>query len=161
MVQGDGEEDRAKSIQVAKEDKTQSLAATFVDAKGAARYTVKFLAIFLKRLGIDKAVMKSDGEHSIVALKDAAAPGATIEAIAEESTVREHQANGMVENAIREINNARVLRSALEEPVGKELGNGDPVSAWLPRLAADVMNRYKRGPDGRKPELARHGESLS
>ena len=46
---------------------------------------MKFLANFLKQLGVDKAVMKSDGEHSIVALKDAAAKAATIEAIPEES----------------------------------------------------------------------------
>ena len=43
---------------------------------------MKFLANFLKQLGADKAVMKSaDEEHSIAALKDAAAKAATIEAI--------------------------------------------------------------------------------
>ena len=87
MVRGDGEEDRAKPILVAKDDRTQSVAATFVDAKGATPYAVKFLANFLKQLGVDKAVMKSDGEHSIVALKDAAAKAPTIEAIPEESPV--------------------------------------------------------------------------
>ena len=37
MVRGDGEEDRAKPILVAKDDRTQSVAATFVDAKGPRR----------------------------------------------------------------------------------------------------------------------------
>ena len=74
--------------------------------------------------------------------------------------VGEHQANGMVENAIREIRrHTRVLRSALEEAIGKELENGDPVLAWLPRQAADLMSRYKRGPDGRTPEQRRSGKA--
>ena len=93
---------RANPILVAKDDKTQSLAATFVDAKGGTPYAVKFLANFLKQLRVDKAVMKSDGEHSIVALKDAAAKAATIRQFPDKISVGEHQANGMVENAIRD-----------------------------------------------------------
>ena len=46
------------------------MAATFVDAKGPTPYAVKFSANFLKHLGYRRAVMMSDGEHSIVALKE-------------------------------------------------------------------------------------------
>ena len=56
-----------------KGERTQMVAATFVDSKGATPYAVKFAAAFLKNLGYRKVVMKLDGEHSIVALTEAAA----------------------------------------------------------------------------------------
>ena len=102
MVRGDGEEGRAKPILVAKRDKNQSLAATFVDATDTTAYAVKFLVNFLKQLGVDEAVMKSDAENSIDGLKDAAAKAASIEATQDESAVGEHQTNGVGENAINQ-----------------------------------------------------------
>ena len=79
----DGKEDgRAKPILVIKDSRTLSVAATFVDAKGP---TVKFFANFLKHLGYWRAVMMSDGEHSIVALKEQAAREAGVENVPQES----------------------------------------------------------------------------
>ena len=49
-----------------------------MDAKGPTPYAVKFFANFLKHLGYRRAVMMSDGEHSIVALKEQAAREAQI-----------------------------------------------------------------------------------
>jgi hypothetical protein len=65
----------------------------------------------------------------------------------------------MVENAIREVKRQiRVLRSALEEKIGKVLTDDDPVLTWLPRQAADLLNRYKKGADGRTAEARRSGK---
>ena len=51
-----------------------------------------------------------------MALKEAAAREAAIESVPEESLPGGHRANGLVENAIREVKRQiRVLRSALEE----------------------------------------------
>ena len=76
----DGKEDgRAKPILVIKDSRTLSVAATFVDAKGPTPYAVKFFANFLKHLDYRRAVMMSDGEHSIVALKEQAAREAGVE----------------------------------------------------------------------------------
>ena len=52
----------------------------------------------------------------------------------------------------------RVLRSALEEKVGRVLPDEDPMLAWLPRQAADLLNRYKKGTHGRTPEVRRSGK---
>ena len=43
----------------------------------------------------------------------------------------------------------RVLRSALDEKVGRVLPDEDPMLAGLLRQAADLLNRYKKGTDGR------------
>ena len=159
MSRSDEDDERLRPILVMKDERTQMVAATFVDSKGATPYAVKFAAAFLKNLGYRKVVMKSDGEHSIVALKEAAAREAAIESVPEESPVGDHQANGLAENAIREVKRQiRVLRSALEESIGRVLSDEDPVLAWLPRQAADLLCRYKKGTDGRTPEVRRSGK---
>ena len=156
---GGVEDERVKPILVVKDERTQSLAATFVDSKGATPYAVKFAANFLKNLGHRKVVLKSDGEPSVVALKEAAAKETGIDWISEESPVGDHQANGLAENACKEVKRqVRVLRSALEEKLSKELKDDDPALAWLPRQAGDLLSRYKKGQDGRTPETRRCGK---
>ena len=128
------------------------------DSKGATPYAVKFVANFLKNLGHRKVVLKSDGEPSIVALKEAAAKETSVDWISEESPVGDHQANGLAQNAKEVKRQVRVLRSALEEKLSKELKDDDPALAWLPRQAGDLLSRYKKGPDGRTPEARRCGK---
>ena len=159
MSQSGAEDGRAKPILVVKDSRTSSVAATFVDAKGPTPYAVKYFTNFLKSLGYKRVVMQSDGEPSIVALKTAAADAAGVECVPRESPVGEHQANGLVENACKEIKRqVRVARSALEEKVGRPLSDSDPVLAWLPRHVGDLMNRYKKGTDGKTPESRRTGK---
>ena len=159
MSRGGVEDERVKPILVVKDERTQFLAATFVGSKGATPYAVKFVANFLKNLGHRKVVLKSDGEPSVVALKEAAAKETGIDWISEESPVGDHQANGLAENACKEVKRqVRVLRSALEEKLGKELKDDDPALAWLPRQAGDLLSRYKKGQDGRTSEARRCGK---
>ena len=72
---------------VMKGERTQSIAATFVDSKGPTPYATKFVANLLRNLGYRKAVRKSDGEPSIVALKEAGAKQTSVERVSEESPV--------------------------------------------------------------------------
>ena len=76
----DGKEGgKTKPILVIRACRTLAVAATFVDAKGPTPYAVKFMANFIKHLGYRRAVFKSDGEHSIVAMKEQAAKEAGVE----------------------------------------------------------------------------------
>ena len=55
--------------------------------------------------------MMSDGEHSIVALKEQAARGAGVENVPQESPVGDRRSNGLAEFAVREVKRqVRVLR---------------------------------------------------
>ena len=151
------EEQEAKSLvpTVAMDYAFMSRGGVEDESKGAT----KFVANFLKNLGHRKVVLKSDGEPSVVALKEAAAKETNIDWISEESPVGDHQANGLAENACKEVKRqVRVLRSALEEKLGRELKDDDPALAWLPRQAGDLLSRYKKGPDGRTPEARRCGK---
>ena len=51
----------------------------------------------------------------------------------------------------------RALKYALESKLGRELRDDDPVLAWLPRHAGDLISRYRRGDDGKTPEQRRTG----
>ena len=155
-----GEEDgRAKPILVIKDSRTTSVAATFVDAKGPTPYAVKYFSNFLKTLGYKRVLLQSDGEHSIVALKTQAATAAGVEGVPRESPRGEHQANGLIEQVCKEIKmHIRVGRSALEEKLGQPLGDTDPLLAWMPRHVGDLLNRYRKGRDGKTPEQRRSGK---
>lgn len=156
-----GEEDeRAKPILVIKDSKTWSVAATFVDQKGPTTYAVKYFSNFLKMLGYKRALFQSDGEHSIVALKTQAAAAAGVECVPRESPVGAHAENGLAEQACKEVKrHVRVLRSSLEEKLGQALGDTDPVLAWMPRHVGDLLNRYRKGSDGKTPEYRRSGKA--
>ena len=55
----------------------------------------------------------------------------------------DHQANGMAELGVHEIKGqVRVLLSQLEERLGRRLGHEEPLHAWLPRHAANCINRH-------------------
>jgi len=156
-----GEDDgKCMPMLVILDRQTKSVAATFVDAKGCTPYAVKFVRNFYRSLGYRRLVAKSDGERAIVALKLQAAKEAQVEAVPKESPEGDSKANGAIEVCIREIKRQiRVMRSVLEEKLGKQLSEGDAVLRWLPRHAADLISRYKRGYDGRTAEQRRTGRA--
>ena len=78
----------------------------------------------------------------------------------------EREAHGLAENAMRpEKCNPRSEKAdpSFEVSLGRESRQGvfpdeDPMLAWLPRQAADLFNRYKKGSDGRTPEVRPSGK---
>lgn len=83
MGQDDG---KCMPILVLKCKRTKRLAASFVPAKGVNPYAIKFFSAFIESTGFRRIMNKSDGEHSIVALKKRAAEaaGVTVEAMPQE-----------------------------------------------------------------------------
>ena len=76
---------KSMPILVCKDARTKNIASGFVQAKGSDPYAVKFGQSFLESLGYKTIANKSDGEHSIVALKKASAEAAKVAADSEES----------------------------------------------------------------------------
>ena len=77
----------------------------------------------------------------------------------QEAPQGDHQANGEIEAAVREVKRqCRALKYALEAKLGFQLEDGDPMLSWLPRHAADLISRYRRGEDGKTPEQRRTGK---
>ena len=70
----------------------------------------------------------------------------------------DHQANGMAESGVRECKGqTRAVRSQLESHYGVRFGEKEPILAWAPRHAANCIDRYRIGSDGKTPERRRTG----
>lgn len=145
---------------VLKDRRTKSIAATAIDKKGTDPYAAKFFESFVRHLGYRKLALKSDQEPAILALKNEVISMLQgVEADPIESPEGDHQANGDIENAVREVKRMmRTTRSSLEEKLGKKLADNDPLLTWMPRYCADLITRYRRGPDGKTSEQRRSGK---
>ena len=117
------------------------------------QYGVNFFAGFTQQTGVRRFFNKSDGEPVTKALKDAAAEALEgVDSIGQESPVRDHQANGDIESAVRTLKaQTRATRFGLESRLGGQLAHDDPIVMWLPTIAGDTIARFRKGPDGKTP----------
>ena len=70
----------------------------------------------------------------------------------------DHMANGRVELAVREVNRqCRTLRISAEQNTSVRLSDDSPLLSWLPRFAAQVMNKMRIGKDGKTGDIRRLG----
>ena len=57
----------------------------------------------------------------------------------------DHQANGSIEVGVRELKRQmRAIRYQLEINLGQALSDHDPVLAWIPQFAGDVLHKGRR-----------------
>lgn len=94
-------------------------------------------------------ILKSDGERSIVAVREALAKYHGGKVVPESPPRGESQSNGVVEEAgktIREF--VRVLKDQVEEKASIKLECAEVLTAWMVRWAAMVCSRYLVGKDG-------------
>ena len=148
---------------VMKDKVTGLLFGEVVPSKGLAHpWSELVVAEILAIVGWNKFVFRSDGEASIVALKGKALAvlrnrtGA--DCIMEETAADDHQANGLAENAVRDLKGQiRTLVFALAETYKAEIGNTHPIMPWLVRHAALSLNRGQVGRDGKTPHERHRG----
>ncbi|CAK0875550.1 unnamed protein product, partial [Prorocentrum cordatum] len=128
-----------------KDAKTASYAASAVHRKGASKYAVAYIVGFIKGLGYKKVVLRSDSEKSILKLIELVNQHLpSVEIIPKASPEGDRQANGMAEAAVREIKGQyRTLRNDLESKYGYIMEESSPILTWIPRRAANVINRYR------------------
>ena len=88
-----------------------------------------------------------------MALKEAVkreTQGAGVDIQMSESPVDEHQANGVIENAVREVQEqVRTMRLAMERRYDMKLSENHPIWPWIIIEAAAQINRYRVGQDGK------------
>jgi len=135
-------------------------AATYVKSKGRNDYAVRFLVAWVRGLGHKRIVCRSDNERSLLALlQKVSACMPEVEIIPKTSPEGDHSANGLAEIRVREIKaQIRVIRSQVESSLKSRLDEDEPILAWIPRHAANCMNRYRIMDDGRTPEQRRVGK---
>ena len=104
------------------------------------------------------AMLKSDGERSIVAVIDETARRLGGKVISEKPPKGESQSNGAVEEAgkrVREI--TKVLKDMIEQRVGRNIKLEAHIMQWMVRWAAMLLSRYKVGSDGKTGFERRRG----
>ena len=148
----EAEEDLAP-ILVAYDNNYESIWAIEVAAKGIeAGVGVEWLVEKLDMSGYHgtKITLKSDNEPSILAFKNAVAMRRSGETAMIESPVRESNANGQVERAIRTWRDQyRTMRHYTEHRFKKKIEKSFALNSWLISWASEVLNRFKVHSNGR------------
>ena len=116
------EEEKGIPIIVAKVNKTKMIMARVVPSKGVESYAVETVKKMVERLVYRKIIMRSDNEPAILALKEAVRRESDVEIALEQVPVVHHQANGLVEIAIKNVQGQfRVIKDALESRCGRRI----------------------------------------
>ena len=96
--------------------------------------------------------MRSDGEPSIIDLKQELQLMREEETMLEESPTGESQSNGASEQTVKEVTAmARTWKSSVEDRYGVKLAYDHPIIAWMIKYSGDVITRHKIGTDGKTP----------
>jgi hypothetical protein len=83
------------------------------------------------------------------------------ECIAQTSSKGDSSGNGLAESAVKEIKaKARTMVYAVQELHGTKLDAGHVAIPWMVQYAAAIMNRARRGDDGRTAWELRQGRKL-
>eukprot|EP00972_Heterocapsa_arctica_P106916 15749113-Heterocapsa_arctica.AAC.1 len=104
--------------------------AHMLQSMEASEHVTSELINDVRYTGLKGFVFKSDGEPAIKAVKDNITTSLDQEyqVIHEESPVGDHQANGDIENAIREIEKEiRRLKGAAESHLGRAIDSQRPI----------------------------------
>ena len=112
--------------------------AHMVEEKGPNEYAIDQVKEDIESTGIRRMIFQTDQEPAIVALRERVieALGTKVEVILEESPVDDHQANGEIEYAIKELEKQiRVLKLGLEQKMQLTLKDDHPMMAWSPEHA--------------------------
>ena len=103
--------------------------------------------------------MKFDNEPSTKALQDSVIHARVgVEVIPQGPLEGDHVAHGRVEMAVREVKRqCGTLRISAEQNTRARIADDSPLLGWLPRFAAQVVNKMRIGKDGKTSEQRRIG----
>ncbi len=81
----------------------------------------------LMKLGHRRIILRSDNEPAMLALKVAVRRESELEIALEEVPVNDHQANGLVENAVKNAQGQFRGKDALESRIGRRIERDRPM----------------------------------
>ena len=138
------------SVLVIKEMKTKAVGAFMVPPKELSDYFVKVVVDFMNACGCGRAILKSDGEPSIVALQEAVKNVRQSDTILENSPKGDSQSNGAAENAVREAEGMiRTWKVFVQDKLSIVIDNRHVLLPWLVSHAGVIITRYKKVHDGK------------
>lgn len=163
---GNEEADDTKAkILVMRDSKSKAMAAIPVKRKGVdgEDWALKESLRFLEFLGYTNVIMKSDQERALEALfnKIRTHRGDQTQTMREVSPVGDSKANGYVERSIQAVQGQiRTMKNALEARLGTKINTDSATFAWLVIHAANILNVFEMGKDGRTPFQRLRGRKM-
>ena len=129
------------------------LFAHVVPRKGMTHeHGAKAMVADLDKLGHGEVILKSDGEAALKSIQAEVKLRREQPTVLENSPTGDSRSNGVAERAVQAIQEqTRVMRHALEARLGANINGNHPVITWLIEHAADVLNKYSIGEDGKTP----------
>ena len=89
-------------------------------------------------------IMKSVNEITVIALRGKVEAVTDIEVVPQHPVVRQSASNGMIENAVREVEETiRTMKLALEARLRTRIPPDHPILFWLVAHAAEVIDMCK------------------
>ena len=142
---------RKRRLMIGRDRWTKQVMAHLVKCKGLGDETiVKRVTQAVDELGYTKVVIKTDGEPAIVAVQEKIAANRVHGTLVENPPAYDPQANGGAERAVAEVKaQLRAIKFGLEKKVGTRIDIGRPMVEWMIPHAADVINRFLVGSDGK------------
>ena len=158
---GGKNEAETASILVVRDVDTKMLFAHVVPRKGlASDHGIEQLLKDIERLGYRKLCLKCDGEPALVAIQHEVVKRRPFETLLENCPAGDSQANGIAERAVQTIaQQVRVLRHSLQCKLGAIVPGSHAITCWLVEHAADLLNKYQLGEDGRTAYHRLRGKS--
>ena len=130
--------------------------------KGVDPYSIKVLSDMILFTGHKRVILKSDGESSIKALKDAVKNSSEFNMGVEVSPVGDSKANGEVERAIKTVQGqVRTLKSALDEHYKTNFNENHVLLPWLISYAASLISKFTIGADGKTAHERARGRKFN
>ena len=150
---------------VSKCNRDRWIGAAIVPTKGADEFAVAELKNDVIGSGFTEVLIRSDDEPAILAMKESAATALRLAGVnvkTEESALYDSQGNGLAESAVKDAKDAvRTNLACLVRRFGQEFPGGHPASTWLVKYSVAMVNRCRRGPDGKTAYELRKGRKFA
>jgi hypothetical protein len=139
-------------VLVSKSRPHKLISAHVVPNKGAStEWIIKQSVKDIEKSGFHKeVVLRSDGEPAILDVMDTIAKTRMGETNLEHTAAGESQANGFIERGIQSLEEmVRTFKLDLEQRINTRVEVSWTIFEWLVEFAADVINKFVIGSDGR------------
>ena len=149
-------------ILVSKCNRDRWIGAAIVRTKGADEYAVAELKNDVMCSGFTEVLIRSDNEPANLALKEPAATALKLAGVnvkTQECALYDSESNGLAESAVKDAKDA--VRTCLVGRFGQEFSRGHPVLSWLVKHSVAMVNRCRRGPDGKTAYELRKGRKFA
>ena len=147
----DNEDDEKVTVLNYKEKLSKSYGAHVVPKKGFDVKTAERVIKNLEGWGCqNKLIIKTDQEPSVRAVVGEVKKLRTSETLVELSKKYDSQSNGVAERSVQSVEGqVRTLKMALERHLESKLSVSHPATTWMVEHAADLLNKFAVGEDGR------------